>query len=103
MVDHIFVIPRLALYHVVCRTALTAFSGKQFEEVVQQVLVAEHWLTIEHDWTNVQGDALHLGDGLPDEHAVEVAVIARHLGQRVQLTSIYQLTDARGIVHGLML
>ena len=47
--------------------------------------------------------ALHLSHGLTAEHAVELAVVAGDLAQGLHITGVEQLTDARGIVHRLVL
>ena len=48
-------------------------------------------------------DALHLVGSLTNQDAIQVAVVRRHLGQRGDIARIHQLTDARGVVHRLML
>ena len=47
--------------------------------------------------------AFHLAHGLTAEHTVEFAVVACDLAQGLHITSVEQLTDARGVVHRLVL
>ena len=51
----------------------------------------------------MQLDLFDLSHGLFTEDAIEVAVVVCDLAQRLDVASIYQLADAAGIVHRLVL
>ena len=93
MIAHVFIVLRFGLY----------LAFEDLEQVTQQILVAQHLLTIELDRTNVQMDTLHLIGGLTDQHVVKLSIIGRYLGERCKIGRIEELLDTRRIIHRLVL
>ena len=52
---------------------------------------------------DVELDLFDLADGLRAEQSVEFAVVLCHLVERTDVALIDELSDARGVVHGLVL